>query len=40
VYGIIDQITRSPRLAIVFLGLFFVIGLILLRRVPKTAELK
>lgn len=40
VYGIIDQITGSPRFAIVFLGLFFVIGLILLRRVPKTAELK
>ncbi len=40
VYGIIDQITGSPRFAIVFLGLFFVIGLILLRRVPKTAELE
>jgi UMF1 family MFS transporter len=40
VYGIIDQITGSPRFAIVFLGLFFVIGLILLRRVAKTAELE
>ena len=40
IYGIIDQITGSPRFAIVFLGLFFVIGLILLRRVPKASELK
>lgn len=39
VYGIIDQITGSPRFAIVFLGVFFVIGLILLVRVPKTSEL-
>jgi len=37
VYGIIDQITGSPRFAIVFLGLFFVIGVLLLRRVPKKA---
>lgn len=35
VYGIIDQITGSPRFAIVFLGVFFLIGLILLRRVKK-----
>jgi len=35
VYGIIDQITGSPRFAIVFLGLFFVVGLLLLTRVPK-----
>lgn len=35
VYGIIDQITGSPRFAIVFLALFFVIGIILLFRVPK-----
>ena len=35
VYGIIDQITGSPRFAIVFLALFFVVGIILLRRVPK-----
>ena len=35
VYGIIDQITGSPRFAIVFLGVFFIIGLILLSRVPK-----
>ena len=34
VYGIIDQITGSPRFAIVFLGLFFVVGLLLLTRVP------
>jgi MFS transporter, UMF1 family len=35
VYGIIDQITGSPRLAIVFLAAFFVIGVLLLNRVPK-----
>ena len=35
VYGIIDQITGSPRLAIVFLGVFFVVAVVLLRRVPK-----
>ncbi len=40
VYGIIDQITGSPRFAIVFLGVFFAIGLVLLRRVPKTTELE
>ena len=34
-YGIIDQITGSPRLAIVFLGIFFVIAIFLLRRVNK-----
>ena len=35
VYGIIDQITGSPRLAIVFLGAFFVGAVLLLKRVPK-----
>ena len=35
VYGLIDQVTGSPRFAIVFLGTFFVIGVILLRRVPN-----
>jgi MFS transporter, UMF1 family len=35
VYGLIDQITGSPRFAIVFLGLFFVTGVVLLFRVPK-----
>ena len=39
VYGIIDQITGSPRLAIVFLGVFFVIGVILLQRIPKNSAL-
>jgi UMF1 family MFS transporter len=33
VYGIIDQITGSPRFSIVFLGIFFFVGIILLRRV-------
>jgi UMF1 family MFS transporter len=36
VYGLIDQI-RGPRFAIVFLGLFFIVGLLLLTRVPKKA---
>lgn len=35
VYGIIDQITGSPRAAIVILGVFFVAAIFLLRRVPK-----
>jgi UMF1 family MFS transporter len=35
VYGIIDQVTGSPRFAIVFLGAFFVIGVILLKRVAN-----
>ena len=39
VYGIIDQITGSPRLAIVFLGVFFVVAVLLLRRVPKKGVL-
>ncbi|MCF6132449.1 MFS transporter [Flavobacterium wongokense] len=37
VYGLIDQITGSPRFAIVFLGVFFLIGLLLLLRIPKKA---
>ena len=39
VYGIIDQITGSPRFAIVFLGVFFVTGVVLLNRVPKNSAL-
>jgi UMF1 family MFS transporter len=39
VYGIIDQITGSPRFAIVFLCVFFVIGVILLKRMPKKSAL-
>ena len=35
VYGLIDQITGSPRFAIVFLGIFFLIGMLLLLRIPK-----
>ena len=38
VYGIIDQLTGSPRLSIVFLGLFFFVGIILLLRVHKKAQ--
>jgi UMF1 family MFS transporter len=36
IYGTIDQITGSMRNAIVFLMVFFVAGLLLLLRVPKT----
>ncbi|MFV8371933.1 MFS transporter [Flavobacterium sp. LB2P74] len=39
VYGVIDQITGSPRLAIVFLGVFFVVAVLLLKRVPKKGVL-
>lgn len=35
VYGIIDQVTGSMRNSIVFLGVFFIIGVILLLRIPK-----
>ncbi|TBX68804.1 MFS transporter [Flavobacterium silvisoli] len=35
VYGLIDQITGSPRFAIVFLGVFFMAGLLLLLRIPR-----
>lgn len=35
IYGIIDQITGSPRFAIVFLGMFFIAGVVLLKRIPK-----
>ena len=34
-YGLIDQITGSMRNALVFLGVFFFVGLLLLLRVPK-----
>ena len=39
IYGIIDQLTGSPRLAIVFLAVFFFIAVILLFRIPKTKVL-
>lgn len=35
VYGIIDQWTGSPRFAIFFLALFFIIGILLLLRIPR-----
>ena len=38
VYGVIDQY-HGPRFAIVFLGVFFVIGAVLLRRMPKKGVL-
>jgi UMF1 family MFS transporter len=37
-YGIIDQVTGSPRYSIIFLCLFFVSGIILLSRVRKITE--
>ena len=40
IYGLIDQITGSMRNAIVFLGIFFVAGLILLLRVPKNTAIE
>ncbi|WP_310377513.1 MFS transporter [Flavobacterium sp.] len=40
IYGTIDQITGSPRFAIVFLAIFFIIAVILLRRVPNKQVLK
>ena len=39
VYGIIDQITGSPRLGIASLALFFVIAVFLLNRIPKKGVL-
>lgn len=35
IYGVIDQVTGSMRNAIVFLGVFFLAGMLLLMRVPK-----
>jgi UMF1 family MFS transporter len=35
VYGFVDQITGSMRNAILFLVLFFIVGVILLLRVPR-----
>ena len=39
IYGIIDQLTGSPRLAIVFLAVFFLTAVILLFRIPRTKVL-
>ncbi|WP_366183479.1 MFS transporter [Flavobacterium ovatum] len=39
VYGLIDQITGSPRFAIVFLAVFFITGVLLLYKIPKKSEL-
>ncbi|MCG9792983.1 MFS transporter [Flavobacterium algicola] len=35
IYGLIDQVTGSPRLAIVFFAFFFIIAVIMLKRIPK-----
>jgi UMF1 family MFS transporter len=40
VYGIIDQVTGSPRFAIVFLAVFFIVGVLLLFRVPRKIVVK
>jgi UMF1 family MFS transporter len=39
VYGIIDQVTGSPRFGIASLTLFFIGAVILLTRIPKKAVL-
>ena len=39
VYGIIEQVTGSPRFGIASLALFFIIAVILLNRVPRKAVL-
>ena len=39
IYGIIDQVTGSMRNSIVFLAIFFIIGVILLLRIPKNNSL-
>jgi UMF1 family MFS transporter len=39
VYGIIDQVTGSPRFGIASLTLFFIVAVILLTRIPKKAVL-
>jgi len=38
-YGIIDQITGSVRNSIIFLALFFILGVLLLLRVPKSKSI-
>lgn len=35
IYGIIDQVTGTMRNSIVFLGIFFIVGVFLLLRIPK-----
>lgn len=35
IYGFIDQITGSMRNSVLFLVVFFAMGIVLLRRVPK-----
>lgn len=40
IYGIIDQVTGSMRNSIVFLGIFFIIGFVLLLRIPKNNKLQ
>ena len=37
IYGLIDQITGSPRYSIVFLAIFFLCGVLMLTRVPKNS---
>lgn len=38
IYGVIDQITGTMRNSVLFLGVFFVIGVFLLLRVPRKAD--
>jgi UMF1 family MFS transporter len=39
VYGVVDQVTGSPRTAIVILALFFLTAIVLLNKVPKKGAL-
>ncbi len=39
-YGVLGDLTGSPRYAIIFFGLFFLVGIILLYRLIKTARLQ
>lgn len=39
-YGILGDLTGSPRYAIIFFGLFFLVGIILLYRLVKTSRLQ
>ena len=40
VYGLIDQVTGSPRIALVILALFFLTAIVLLNKVPKKGALE
>jgi len=39
IYGAIDQITGSMRNAIVMLGIFFILGIYFLLKIPKSTRI-